>query len=173
VTRELTRDTKRRWGKLGYAIATCRALWRMRPFSAEISHGGRVDRVRAIQIAVGNGRHYGGGMTVDAEAEIDDGRLNLYSIEFGRIWQLALIYPAFRAGRHGVWREVRTATCEQVEIRTRRPRPVNTDGELTTHTPAHFRVLRDAVAVLAPMQPQQASSETGEVGQGSTPRREL
>jgi diacylglycerol kinase (ATP) len=152
VTRELTRETKRRWGRLGYAVATFRALWRMRPFSAEISHGGRVHRVRAIQIAVGNGRHYGGGMTVEADAEIDDGCLNLYSIEFEQLWQLALIYPAFRAGRHGLWREVRTATCEHVEIRTRRPRPVNTDGELTTHTPAQFRVLRHAVAVLAPVQ---------------------
>ncbi len=158
VTCELTRETKRRWGRLGYAIATCRALWRMRPFSAEIRREGQVDRVRAIQIAVGNGRHYGGGMTVQEDAEIDDGRLNLYSIEFEQLWRLALIYPAFRAGRHGLWREVRTATCEQVEIRTRRPRPVNTDGELTTRTPARFRVLRHAVAVLAPAQAQQAST---------------
>jgi YegS/Rv2252/BmrU family lipid kinase len=169
VTRELTRETKRRWGRLSYAIATCRALWRMRPFSAEISHGAQVNRVRAIQIAVGNGRHYGGGMTVEADAEIDDGRLNLYSMEFEQLWRLALIYPAFRAGRHGVWREVRTATCEQVEIRTRRPRPVNTDGELTTNTPAHIRVLRHAVVVLAPMQAQRASAEVGEVGQGRKP----
>jgi YegS/Rv2252/BmrU family lipid kinase len=169
VTRELTRETKRRWGRLSYAIATCRALWRMRPFSAEIRHGAQVNRVRAIQIAVGNGRHYGGGMTVEEGAEIDDGCLNLYSIEFEQLWRLALIYPAFRAGRHGVWREVRTATCEQVEIRTRRPRPVNTDGELTTNTPAHFRVLRHAVVVLAPMQAQRASAEVGEVGQGRKP----
>jgi diacylglycerol kinase (ATP) len=150
VTRELTRETKRRWGRLGYAIATCRALWRMRPFSAEIRHGGRVVKVRAIQIAVGNGRHYGGGMTVEEDARIDDGRLDLYSIEFATLWRLLLIYPAFRAGRHGLWREVRTASCTEVEIRTRRPRRVNTDGELVTHTPARFAVRRAALSVLVP-----------------------
>jgi YegS/Rv2252/BmrU family lipid kinase len=150
VTRELTRETKRRWGRLGYAIATFRALWRLRPFRAAIRHGDSMVRVRAIQIAVGNGRHYGGGMTVQEEARIDDGRLDLYSIEFAQLWRLALIYPAFRAGRHGVWREVRTATCEEVEIRTRRPRAVNTDGELVTHTPARFRVLRQALTVIVP-----------------------
>jgi YegS/Rv2252/BmrU family lipid kinase len=159
VTRELTRETKRRWGRLGYAIATCRALWRLRPFSAEIRHGGRADRVRAIQIAVGNGRHYGGGMTVEEEARIDDGRLDLYSIEFAQLWRLLLIYPAFRAGRHGLWREVRTASCTEVEIRTRRPRPVNTDGELVTTTPASFAVRRGALAVLVP-KPGTAEADT-------------
>lgn len=150
VTRELTRDLKRRWGRLGYAIATCRALWRIRPFSAEIRHEAAVHKVRTLQIAVGNGRHYGGGMTIEEDADIDDGRLNLYSLEFERLWKLALVYPAFRSGRHGMWREVRTATCAEAEIRTRRRRAFNTDGELTTHTPARFRVLPRAVTVLAP-----------------------
>ncbi len=151
VTRELTQETKRRWGRLGYPIATFRALWRMRPFHAEIRHDGCVDRVRAIQIAIGNGRHYGGGMTVEEDARIDDGRLDLYSIEFAQFWRLLLIYPAFRAGRHGLWREVRTAACTEVEIRTRRPRPVNTDGELVTRTPARFSIRKGALAVLVPM----------------------
>lgn len=150
VTRELTRDLKRRWGRIGYAVATCRALWRMRPFSAEIQHGAAVHKVRTLQIAVGNGRHYGGGMTIEEDANIDDGRLNLYSLEFERLWKLALVYPAFRSGTHGLWREVRTATCTEVQIRTRHPRAVNTDGELTTQTPARFRVLPRAVTVFAP-----------------------
>jgi YegS/Rv2252/BmrU family lipid kinase len=158
VTRELTRETKRRWGRLGYAIATCRALWRLRPFSAEIRHGGKVTKVRAIQIAVGNGRHYGGGMTVEEDARIDDGQLDLYSIEFAQLWRLLLIYPAFRAGRHGLWQEVRTASCTEVEIRTRRPRSVNTDGELVTRTPARFTVRRGALAVFVP-QPGTAEAE--------------
>ena len=150
VTRELTGEVKRRWGRLGYALATLRALWKMRPFRAEIQHDGEAHRVRTLQVAVGNGRFYGGGMTIDETAAIDDGQLNLYSLEFEGIWKLAMIYPAFRSGRHGLWQEVRTASFQEVEIRTRRPRPVNTDGELTTRTPARFRVLRGAVSVLVP-----------------------
>ncbi|WP_338664046.1 lipid kinase [Pararoseomonas sp. SCSIO 73927] len=150
VTRELTGEVKRRWGRLGYALATCRALWKMRPFRAVIQHDGEAHRVRTLQVAVGNGRFYGGGMTIDEAAAIDDGRLNLYSLEFEGVWKLAMIYPAFRSGRHGLWQEVRTASSQEIEIRTRRPRPVNTDGELTTRTPARFRVLPGAVSVLVP-----------------------
>src|SRR3712207_2416913 len=48
-----------------------------------------------------------------------------------------------------MWKEVRTMSGTEVRIRTRRPRAVNTDGELSTHTPARFRVLPEAIVVLA------------------------
>jgi diacylglycerol kinase (ATP) len=148
MTRELTHDVKQRWRKLGYAAATCRALSRIGPISAEIRHDGQLHKVRTLQISVGNGKHYGGDMA-EEEAQIDDGRLDLYSLEFDQLWKLALIYPALRCGRHGMWKDVRTMSCTEVEIRTRRPRAVNTDGELSTHTPARFRVLPKAIVVLA------------------------
>ncbi len=46
-----------------------------RPISAEIRHDGQVHKVRTLQISVGIGKHYGGGMT-EEEAQIDDGRLD-------------------------------------------------------------------------------------------------
>jgi YegS/Rv2252/BmrU family lipid kinase len=150
VSAELNGDIKKRWGAAAYAIATFKALSQVRPFSAEIRCDGSASTVRTLQIAVGNGRHYGGGLTVDAHASIDDGQLNLYSLEFENLWKLLLVYPAFRKGEHGVWREVRTLTCSEVEVRTRRPKRVNTDGEITTTTPARFRVLRQAVSVFVP-----------------------
>jgi YegS/Rv2252/BmrU family lipid kinase len=153
VTDELTGDVKQRWGRFGYAIATLRALARMRPFSAEIRCGEEVRKVRTFQISVGNGRHYGGGMTVETDAAIDDGSLDLYSLEFDRPWKLALVYPAFRKGRHGVWKEVRTLRCDAVEVLTRKPYPINTDGEITSETPARFRILPLAVSVFAPPLP--------------------
>ncbi len=150
LTRNLTSDVKRRWGRLGYAVALFRALVRARPFSAEIVCGEAIHRVRTLQIAVGNGRHYGAGMTVEEDARIDDGVLNLYSLEFDHPWSLLLIYPAFRKGKHGVWKQVRTLKCGEVEIRTRKPRSINTDGEITTHTPARFKVMPRAVKVFIP-----------------------
>lgn len=150
LTRNLTSDVKRRWGRFGYAIALFRALIRARPFSAIIRANGQVHRVRTLQIAVGNGRHYGAGMTVEEDARIDDGTLNLYSLEFDHPWRLLLLYPAFRKGKHGVWKHVRTLKTERVEIRTRRPRSINTDGEITTHTPATFQVLRGVMQVFVP-----------------------
>lgn len=91
----------------------------MRPFSAEIRHECIVGKMWTLQIAVGDGRHYGS-MTVEANADIDNGRLNLYRLKFEQLWKLALIYPGFCSGTHGMWREVRTTTCTDAHIRTRR-----------------------------------------------------
>lgn len=143
-------ELKRRWGRLGYAIAASQVLVKARPFTAWITEKGDTVRVRTFQIAVGNGRHYGGGNVVEASAAIDDGYLDLYSLEMRNVWKLALMLRSFRSGTHGAWNEVRTARCVQFDVRTRRPQPINTDGEIVTATPATFRVHPEAIAVYAP-----------------------
>ena len=151
LANELSPELKRRWGRVGYALAAFRALLRARRFSAWITgEDGNAVRVHTMQIAVGNGVFYGGGTVVAAGAAIDDGSLDLYSLEMRTIWKLALMLPHFRSGEHGVWSEVRTARGTGFEIRTSRPRSVNADGELIAETPAVFRVLPQAVTVFAP-----------------------
>jgi diacylglycerol kinase (ATP) len=150
LTRALTRDSKRRWGVLGYAAAALRALERLHPFEVEIVQNGTTHQSHTVHVAIGNGRHYGGGMTIAEGARIDDGRLDIYSLEVESFWRLLLLLPALRNGRHHAWAEIRTLTGDDIELRTHRPRSVNTDGEITTRTPARFRVLRGAVEVYVP-----------------------
>jgi diacylglycerol kinase (ATP) len=150
ITRVLTRDFKRRYGKLGYALATLKTLVRVRPFRATIrSEHERVD-VSTLQIAVGNGRYYGGGNAVEKTAAIDDQHLDLYSLEFAQAWKLALLARSFRYGEHGAWDEVRAVRAQEFDVITRAPKPVNADGEIVTHTPAHFRIEPNAVRVFCP-----------------------
>lgn len=150
LARTLTPDLKRRWGRLGYAWAGMRVLLKARRFTAWIAEGDAETRVKTLQIAVGNGVHYGGGNVVEESAEIDDGHLDLYSLEMRDVGRLALGLLSFRAGSHGAWRDVRTARGQEFEIRTRFPRQVNADGEIITMTPARFRQLRRAIRVYAP-----------------------
>ena len=110
-----------------------------------------------MQIAVGNGRFYGGGTVVAEDAAIDDGHLDLYSLEIRTVFKLALMLKSFRSGAHGAWSEVRTLRGTEFEIRTRRPRPVNADGELIAETPAVFKVHPQAVTVLPPPAPPAAA----------------
>jgi YegS/Rv2252/BmrU family lipid kinase len=150
LAKSLDGGTKKRWGRFGYALAALRLARRLERFSAEIVVDGRVIRGKTIQIAVGNGRYYGGGMTISEDAAPDDGMLDVYSIEVDHWMWLAAMYPSFRAGRHGKWDEVQAFRCREVLVRTRRPRDVNTDGEVTTQTPARFRVLPKVIRVYAP-----------------------
>jgi YegS/Rv2252/BmrU family lipid kinase len=150
LTRVLTRDFKRRYGKAGYALATLRTLARARPFHATIASADKSLQVKTLQIAVGNGRYYGGGNAIEKSAAIDDQHLDLYSLEFARAWKLALLARSFRYGEHGAWDEVRAIRAKEFDVLTRTPRPVNADGEIVTTTPAHFRIEPDAVTVFCP-----------------------
>lgn len=153
LAQSLDPQTKKRWGRFGYAVAAGRVLTKARPFKANIAEKGGTIKVSTYQIAVGNGRHYGGGNVVEATAEIDDGALDLYSLELSNVWKLALMMRSFRAGRHGAWNEVRTARCIEFDVDTEKPMPVNTDGEVVTATPAHFKVHPGAVSIFSPKHP--------------------
>ncbi|MEH1949793.1 MAG: lipid kinase [Nostoc sp.] len=150
ITQRLTKEVKRRWGVFAYAATALQVLLEARPFTAEIAINGELVRVKTVQIAVGNGRYYGGGMAVADDATIDDQRLDLYSLEIEHWWQVILLLPSMRRGRHIHWQSVRSLQGQEIEVHTRKPRPINTDGEITTYTPAHFRVIPKAIAVFVP-----------------------
>jgi diacylglycerol kinase (ATP) len=150
VTRLLSSEIKSRWGALGYARSVLDAIKHARSFSALITCDDRTQRVRSIQIAVGNGRYYGGGMNISHDAAIDDQRLDLYSIEPLSLWQLIKLAPALRAGHHRDLESVLVMQGRNIEVRTRRRKSVTTDGELSTRTPARFEVVPKALAVYVP-----------------------
>lgn len=150
VMRHLSSDLKQRWGVFSYAHSLIKALRSFRPFHAEIVCDGRPRRVRTIQIAVGNGRHYGGGMTVSERASIDDNRFFLYNLEPLSLWQMLKFAPAFRTGRFAHLDPVDLDHGRSIEIRTRKQMPVTADGELVTTTPATFKLWPRAINVFVP-----------------------
>ena len=159
IARRLTNERKRRFGLASYVIAAWEAMTRARSFSAEIVCDGKKEHMRAIQIAVGNGRYYGGGLTVADDAAIDDGRLDLYSIGRAPFWKLLLLVPLLRFGKHGYAKNVEVRRAETIEITTDRILSINTDGEVTTRTPASFTIVCGALEVFAPHVEKAASGK--------------
>jgi diacylglycerol kinase (ATP) len=146
----LTEKAKKYWGKLGYGLVAARLLADSRLFTATLEHDGISEELRTLQIAVGNGRHYGGGMTVHEDATATDGLLDFYSLEVDHWWRLLTLLPSLRKGTHGQWDDVRAFSTKDLTIRTRKPRRVNLDGELKTETPVRFTIREKAIAVFVP-----------------------
>lgn len=159
LTRRMSRGAKTRFGVLAYVWAALGALLRARPFTAEIVSEKETVRSRTWQIAIGNGRSYGGGLTVHASARIDDGLLDLYSVEITRSWQFLLLIPALWRGTLDPIHTVRTRHGTQFSIRPiSRPRTITADGEIIGQTPAEFRLMPKALSVFVPF--TSASDET-------------
>ncbi|MBF0372427.1 MAG: lipid kinase [Alphaproteobacteria bacterium] len=150
VKRHLSHDVKRRWGVAGYALSAMRAVREARGFRAEIHVDGRPAKLRAVQIAVGNGRHYGGGMTIAWDARIDDHHLDLTAIAPRGPAGLVLLIPGLRRGRLEGRSGVLVERGREIHIATDRSMPVSADGDVVTRTPAHFRVIPRALTVMVP-----------------------
>jgi YegS/Rv2252/BmrU family lipid kinase len=155
LARDLGAEAKKKWGKLGYAIAAFRLLSSAKPFSVWLDHDGTVEHFKTLQISVGNGRYYGGGMVVAASAHPDDSVLDVYSLEVAQWWQLLALPPWLRRGTQGNWRDVRAFQTTELVLRTQRPEPINTDGEIKMQTLARFWLLRKAIRVYVPATPDQ------------------
>jgi diacylglycerol kinase (ATP) len=152
VTRRLTPRLKRRLGQLAYPAATLAAYRHHRPFAArlELGDGSVLELDDLMQVAVGNGRHYGGGLTVSPSASIDDHLLDVYAIEKGRLRDHVSVARLLRSGHLIEHERVHHLTTRSLRVVTDEPLDVNLDGELAATTPAAFEVDRNALHVVVP-----------------------
>lgn len=150
INQSVAKQFKRRWGVIAYAVTAFKLILKQRRFRAEIHCNGEIIQVKTYQITVCNGRFYGSGLTVAADADIDDHRLDLCSLEVDHWWQVLSLIPSVFRGEYATEQGMRLLQGQEIEIFTRKPRPIDTDGEITTQTPATFRVISGAIAVYAP-----------------------
>jgi diacylglycerol kinase (ATP) len=154
VTQALSPRLKRRIGALAYPTAAIRAFLSHEPFSAKLMFpdGDRepVEYGRLVQVAVGNGRFYGGGMVVAPQSGIDDRSLDIYAIEMGRHRDLIGVARYLKSGDFIRQEGVHHYRTERVLLETEPGLPVNIDGEVVTRTPQDFSMAHNALRVLVP-----------------------
>lgn len=151
ISRSVSPAAKKRFGVLAYGATALKALMPPSPFRASITANGKTVRTTTLQISVANGRYYGGGMRLPGESLIDDGQLHVLSLELRKWRDVISCLKALTDAPGPATAGVRCISTSQVEIRTGRPHPIDTDGELTTATPGQFRVIPGALRICAPL----------------------
>lgn len=154
VTESLSPRLKRYIGPLAYGIATLRAYVRHKAFQArlEFPDGDHepMELEHLLQVAVGNGQHYGGGNKVSPTAGIDDHTLDIYAIPLAPLREHVSIARLLKDGSFVKHDKVYHLTSRRVRLVTEPPLSVNLDGEIATVTPADFTIQRNAVHVVVP-----------------------
>lgn len=150
ISRLQSEERKRQWGVLSYAVSALEAGRTARSFIARFEGGKARNDIRCIQLLVGNGRFYGGGMTVHADATLTDGLLHLYAAVPRSFFGMAALLPFLRFGRADLAPEVLCEEGREISITTVPRRHVFADGEELTETPVRFHVARRALKVIVP-----------------------
>jgi diacylglycerol kinase (ATP) len=163
VTQTLSPRLKRRIGALAYPTAAIRAFLDHEPFSAKLTFPDgdheSVEYERLLQVAVGNGRFYGGGMVVAPQSGIDDRSLDIYAIEMGRHRDLIGVVRYLKSGDFIRQEGVHHHRTERVGLETEPELPVNIDGEVVTRTPQDFSMAHNALKVLVPPESSAATRD--------------
>lgn len=161
VTEALSPRLKRHVGPLAYGIATVQAYARHQPFRArlEFPEGDHepMELEDLLQVAVGNGRHYGGGNMVSPMAGIDDHTLDVYAILAAPLREHVKIARLLKDGSFIEHDRVYHLATRQVRLVTEPALSVNLDGEIAAVTPADFSVQRNAVHVIVPQSSNSAT----------------
>lgn len=155
VTHAVEKKPVKRFGVLGYLVVGTWMGLNFPSFRAFLQVDGRVVKVNALQIVVGNTQLYGGAIKYTWQAKCDDGLLDVCIVKkqsmLGRV-QAFLDFLLHREQRHQ-W--VRYATCKTLKIRTRRELAMQIDGDPAGHItsgypPTTFTVVPGALKVIVP-----------------------
>lgn len=150
VTQEMDAEAKGQLGVFAYPVALLSVLREAEPFRAMLEIDGKQTSLECLQVTIGNGIHYGGGMTVSIDARLDDGHLAVLCIREQPTWQLASHALALRNGDAEALEGVEIFTGKHVRLQTDVPMEASADGELVCETPLDCRSRHKALRVFAP-----------------------
>jgi diacylglycerol kinase family enzyme len=119
-----------------------------------------------MQVAMGSGRYFGGGLSVTDTAEATDGYLNIHVITAPNVRSLLWTLRHLRSGRYAPGDSALRVRARRVRVETRRRHRINVDGELHGHTPLEVQVRPRGLPVYVP------PSREGRRGRSPRPLRD-
>lgn len=149
AARMQTPELKQRFGFLGVLWTSVQAVRYGRPIRAEIRYDDRSERMRTIQLTVANSHRFGGFLSV-ADAAIDDGWLDLYSVDITSLREAFSVARLMFAGERHDAPGLRTRRARVFDVATRHAHRIMADGEPAGSTPARFEVIPKALRVFVP-----------------------
>jgi len=112
------RANRLKWpkGPQRYNVAIARELPRFTPIEYEITTDTRTFTTKAMLIAIGNGRSYGGGMLVCPQAHMNDGLFDVMILEPVSKLEFLKVFPKVYSGSHLSHPKVFTFRTKRISI---------------------------------------------------------
>jgi diacylglycerol kinase (ATP) len=142
----------------GYLLSLLPALFGFQPVAVKVQasrgdQGNGMDTRHdgpAMLVAFANTATYGGGILIAPQARLDDGKLEVCTVEAMAKGRLLRLFPSVYSGRHLNLPEVKYFQADRLRIETEKPAQVYADGEYVCSTPVEVRVERAALKVIVP-----------------------
>lgn len=143
----MTSDLKSTWGAFAYFLGGVKALPEMDAHEVRLDwDSDRSERVRAVNVAVGNGRTAGGGHRVAPRANPEDGLLDVVVIREGSTLDISRLAALGLSGADYLEDEmVLYNRVRRVRVEASPGMLFNVDGEILTDEPITFEAVPAAL----------------------------
>ena len=151
-------ESKRRLGRLAYMMSATKHVLAFKPHRFVVTVDGQTRKLRASQIVIANTGMMGQPpFRWGPDILPDDGQLNVCFIKGAGIRDyLRLLWVVFRGHQEKTPNMRHQKFSRAITIKSRRPLPVQADGEIWGDTPVTVEVIHHALDVIVPLE--------GEVG---------
>ena len=150
VVRGVNRKYKRLGGKMAFGLVTLQHALLDRPFLANTSINHEpLESAKYLGMVIANGCSMGGGMLLAPDANLSDGQFDTLLIHQANIFKRLAVFPKIYSGKHLSSKYFSLKSCQQIEVDTETPIPVEADGEFLGWTPAHIEMLPEPLIVKA------------------------
>lgn len=129
-------------GPQRYNLAIALELPRFTPIEYEITCDGKTFTTKAMLVAIGNGKSYGGGMNICPQAQLHDGLFDLVILEPVSKLEFIKTFPKVYSGAHINHPRVRTLRAKKVAITA--SAVAYADGERIGPAPISAECVKDA-----------------------------
>jgi len=146
------RVAKTKWlrGALLYVGSTLRELPSFRPLSVTLEVDGERREKEVMFLVVANSPRYGGGVLIAPDAQIDDGFLDLITVEKASKLDLLLTFPSAYRGAHLRKKFITAEKLRVVRIDTERAEKLYADGEPIGNTPVTVALAESRLRLIVP-----------------------
>lgn len=129
-------------GPQRYNLAIALELPRFTPIEYEMTCDGKTFTTKAMLVAIGNGKSYGGGMNICPQAQLHDGLFDLVILEPVSKLEFIKTFPKVYSGAHINHPKVRTLRAKKVAITA--SAVAYADGERIGPAPISAECVKDA-----------------------------
>ncbi|MFM2432568.1 MAG: hypothetical protein RLZZ511_3782 [Cyanobacteriota bacterium] len=163
VTAGVDPQEKKRFGAIAYIKQAVQIGWNYRGSSIALKIDGKKLRGRFLMAVVGNSQLYGGVMKFTVNALINDGLLDICAIQGRSMIKAPLrLFSIFSQTHHRDDR-IKYHQARQIQFLSRKPIPVQVDGDYLGTTPMLFEVVPKGLWALIPPNADKGLWQGGEL----------
>ena len=117
-------------GKIKYLLSLLQCLFAFKGYALTVESEGRKEPHSALIAVACNGRRIGGGIAICPASVIDDGKMDVVTVECLSKWQIVKAFGKLMKGKVLEYPAAKHFLCERVKITPAIPCTVQLDGEL-------------------------------------------